>query len=278
MKYLKLIIKLNPSYQEIFIAGLEDLEYEGFQQDEDELTAYFIKEQFSLRDRDYIDRLLAAYPSENFVLSEEIVAEQNWNQQWEQSIQPQVVGRFLIKPTWSQEKARPDQIMLEIDPKMAFGTGYHPTTRLMLKQMPEVITPQSTVLDAGTGSGILAIAAAKLGAKKVTAFDKDDWSITSARENKYLNSVSDRINVIKGDHQIIGGAEMFDVILINITLQVIEGMIPFLSAHLKEKGAILLSGFLRNDVDKLDNLLNSDKIVNIEIITEDEWAMIKGQK
>jgi ribosomal protein L11 methyltransferase len=278
MQYLKLVIKLNPAYQEMFIAGLEDVECEGFQQDEDELTAYFTKEQFSLQDRDLIERLLSAYPGENFVLSEEIIARQNWNQQWEQSIQPQTIGQFLIKPTWSQVEAAPNQIVLEIDPEMAFGTGYHPTTRLMLELMPEMITSKSRVLDAGTGSGILAIAAAKLGAEKVLAFDNDEWSIASARENKYLNGVSDKIRVVKGDHQVLDDAGMFDVILVNITLSVIESMISFLSDHLEKKGTLLLSGLLENDIGELCNSLKANEIHNTKITVKDGWAAIKGQR
>jgi ribosomal protein L11 methyltransferase len=277
-EHIKLVIKLDPAYQEVFIAALEEVGYEGFQQEEDELTAYFMKERFGLHDREHIDRLLAAYPGNNYVLSEEIVAERNWNQQWEQSIQPQTIGRFFIKPTWSRAEAKPGQIELEMDPKMAFGTGYHSTTRLMLKQLPQVITEGSTVLDAGTGSGILGIAAAKLGARKVTAFDNDEWSVNNARENKYLNSVSDKMEVIKGNHQVIDANRMFEVILANITRSAIEEMLPALAGHLRNEGIVLLSGLLKSDIDAIRNSLNSNGIYNTKIEYEDEWVMIKGQK
>jgi ribosomal protein L11 methyltransferase len=277
-EHIKLVIKLDHAYQEVFIAALEEVDYEGFQQEEDELTAYFLKERFGLHDREHINRLLAAYPGNNYVLSEEIVADQNWNQQWEQTIQPQTIGHFLVKPTWSRVEAKPHQIKLEIDPKMAFGTGYHSTTRLMLEQLPDVVTKGCSVLDAGTGSGILSIAAAKLGAEKVTAFDNDEWCVTSARENKYLNDVSDKIKILKGDHQIIDEQWKFDVILANITRSIIEKMLPTLVNHLKGKSTILLSGLLKNDIDKLRNLLMNNNIININIRGEDEWVVIKGQK
>lgn len=103
------------------------------------------------------------------------------------TIQPQSIGKFLIRPSWLNTKPEENQILLEIDPKMAFGTGYHATTRLMLKMLPKLIHGGEKVLDAGTGTGILAIAAAKLGTEKVIAFDNENTSVQNDAKQTYCS-------------------------------------------------------------------------------------------
>lgn len=278
MQYIKLTIILNPAYQEIFIAELADTEFEGFQQDEDELITYILKEQLSLEGREKIDYLLAAYPGSNFIESEEIIDQQNWNRQWEKSIQPQAIGSFLVKPTWSDAKPEAGQLLLEIDPKMAFGTGYHPTTKLMLRRMPDVLTRGCRVLDAGTGSGILSIAAVKKGAQKVLAFDNDAQCIKSSRENIWLNGVQDRVEIRFGDDRVVEGENRFDLILINITLSVIKEMISVLTKYLEKQGTILLTGFLINNIDDIRNMLIANGLTEVRIFKEDEWILAEATK
>ncbi len=233
MKYIRLVIAVDEKYQESLIAELMELEFDEFQQTDSELITYIPNQRFHIGDRERIAHVLAAYPGEGYLKSEEIVEEQNWNEQWEKTIQAQTIGSFFVRPTWSGETAAADQILLEIDPKMSFGTGYHETTRLMLKELPDLIEENDSVLDAGTGTGILAIAAAKLGADYILAFDIDEWSITNTKENIYLNKVSDKIEVIQGTHTDVETAVKFDVILANIQQNVITEMMPFLADKLK---------------------------------------------
>ncbi len=162
-----------------------------------------------------MDQLLAGFPGNCFIESEEIVADQNWNEQWEETISAQTIGRFYVKPTWDNSTVPPDKILLEIDPKMSFGTGYHETTRLMLRFLPDVLEEGDHVIDAGTGTGILSIAAIKLGAKSAFAFDIDEWSINNTLENIILNGVSKKITVREGSSEVILGEEKADVLLAN---------------------------------------------------------------
>lgn len=278
MKYIKLVIAVDDKYQESLIAELMDLEFDEFQQTNDELITYIPKERFHIGDRERIEHLLSSYPGEGYLKSEEIVEEQNWNQEWEKTIQAQSIGRFFVRPTWSDETPSDDQILLQIDPKMSFGTGYHETTRLMLRELPTAIQPGDSVLDAGTGTAILAIAAVKLGAAHVLAFDIDDWSITNARENLYLNEVSDRIQVVKGTHTDITDKANYDVILANIQQNIISEMIPFFAENLKEGGFVLLSGLLEKDEDKIRNLLENNHLKYLNTTQENEWIAIKAEK
>lgn len=277
MKYIKLVIEVSDEYQESLIAELFDMGFDSFEQREDQIITYITKENFGITDRERIDTLLAAYPGDGFISSEEVVADQNWNEQWEETIQPQTVGQFFIKPTWSDEPIPDDKILLEIDPKMSFGTGYHETTRLMLKILNDVINKGDKVVDAGTGTGILSIAAIKLGAKYVLAFDIDEWSISNTEENILLNEVSDFITVKQGSTEVIPEGEEAEVVLANIERNTILEILPDLEKALKDEGALILSGLLEGDKKTvMDHLQERFNIINV--VQENEWVAIHAQK
>ncbi|MGD8749713.1 MAG: 50S ribosomal protein L11 methyltransferase [Balneolaceae bacterium] len=277
MKYIKLVIGVEDQYQEALIAELFDMDFDGFEQREGRIITYIAKERFGIGDRERIDQLLAAYPGNSFIESEEVVADQNWNEQWENTIQAQSIGRFFVKPTWSREQVPGDKILLEIDPKMSFGTGYHETTRLMLHFLPEVISKDDSVIDAGTGTGILAIASIKLGAKYVLAFDIDEWSISNTEENILLNDVSDVITVKKGSTEVIPKGEEADVVLANIERNTILELLPDFEKALKDNGDLVLSGLLESDKQKVVEALEpAFEIVMIR--QENEWIGVHARK
>ncbi|MDX1640026.1 MAG: 50S ribosomal protein L11 methyltransferase, partial [Balneolaceae bacterium] len=115
MKYIKLVLSIKDEYQESLIAELLDMEFDAFEQQEGKLITYITRERFSDVNREQIELLLAAYPGDGHIQSEEVVADQNWNEEWEQTIKAQQIGRFYVKPTWSPRDAPPDSILLEID-------------------------------------------------------------------------------------------------------------------------------------------------------------------
>jgi ribosomal protein L11 methyltransferase len=277
MKYIKLVIEVADNYQESLIAELFDMDFDAFEQRDNQIVTYITKEKFGVTERERIEQLLAAYPGDGFIESEEVVADQNWNQQWEETIKAQSVGRFFIKPTWCRETTPEDKILLEIDPKMSFGTGYHETTRLMLELLPNVIKTGDHVIDAGTGTGILSIAAIKLGAKDAFAFDIDEWSIENAQENILLNNVADFISIEKGSTEVIPKGKKADVTLANIQRNTILQILPDLKKSLKSGGALLLSGLLKSDEEAVLRALGNDFEV-IEIVQEHEWIAIHAKK
>jgi len=277
MTYIKLVIGVTDKYQEALIAELFDMDFDGFQQQEGRILAYITKEKFGIGDREVLEQLLASYPGNGFIESEEVVADQNWNEQWEKTIQAQSIGRFFVKPTWSQEKVPAGKILLEIDPKMSFGTGYHETTRLILRLMSDLVKEDDLVIDAGTGTGILSIAAIKLGAKYAFAFDIDDWSISNASENIMLNGVADFITVQKGSTEVIPKGKKVDVLFANIERNTIIDLLPDFYEALKEKGHLVLSGLLDNDKRAvLSELEGKFEIKSIPV--EGEWVAIHAQK
>ncbi len=274
MKYIKLVISLADEYQEALIAELFDMGFDGFEQLDDQIITYTAKENFSVGDRERMDQLLAGFPGNGFIESEEIVADQNWNEQWEETISAQIIGGFYVKPTWDNSVTPSNKILLEIDPKMSFGTGYHETTRLMLRFLPDVLEEGDHIIDAGTGTGILSIAAIKLGAQSAFAFDIDEWSINNTLENIILNGVSKKITVKEGSSEVIPEGEKADVILANIQKNIIMNLMPDFINSLKEDGNILLSGLLEEDKGEIIKELDSLKLKIVNIRQENEWIAI----
>ncbi|MDX1586709.1 MAG: 50S ribosomal protein L11 methyltransferase [Balneolaceae bacterium] len=274
MKYIKLVISIDDDYQEPLISELLEMEFDAFEQQDGRIITYVPKERFSDVHRERIEGILRAYPGDGFIETEEVVADRNWNEEWEKTIVAQTIGSFYVKPTWQKGEPEGDEILLEIDPKMAFGTGYHETTRLMLKLLPEVIEEEDLVLDAGTGTGILAIASIKLGARKAFAFDIDEWSITNTRENILINSVDEQVAVRKGSLETIPRGSSYDVVLANIERNTILDMLPEMKGLLKTEGRLLLSGLLEKDKEAVTGELNRLDLNVREIHRENEWIAI----
>ncbi len=281
MKYIKLVIGIEDDYQETLISELLDLEFDAFEQLAGKIITYVPKERFSDVNRECIEGILRAYPGDGYIESEEVVADQDWNEQWEQTIKAQTIGTFFVKPTWSTEQDPAGHVLLEIDPKMAFGTGYHETTRLMLKFLPDVVKKGDRVLDAGTGTGILAIAAIKLGAASAFAFDIDEWSIKNTRENILLNGVEKQVEVIRGAAEVIPAEQKFEVVMANIQKNTILDMLPALSDAAADGASILLSGLLEKDKSVIEENAAEEGLVLKDVRLENEWIalhLVKGKE
>lgn len=278
MKYIKLVISVSEDYQDALIAELLEMEFDAFEQQDGKLITYITKERFNDVSREQIGRLLAAYPGDGYIQSEEVVADQNWNEQWEQTIKAQQIGQFYVKPTWAPGTAPEGTHLLEIDPKMAFGTGYHETTRLMLKLLPDIVTPATSVMDAGTGTGVLAIAAVKLGADHVFAFDIDDWSFRNAQENVIINEVDNRVEIAQGSTEVIPGNKEFDVVLANINRNTILELLSKLVSHTAPGGMFVLSGLLISDKEDIIQHQELKDFTLIQSIRENEWVALHFKK
>ena len=174
------------------------------------------------------------------------VSETDWSDEWKQYFHVTRVGKHIVvKPSWETYEAKEGDVVLELDPGMAFGTGTHPTTCLVLEAMEKIIRPDSTVFDVGTGSGILAMTAAKLGAKTIKAVDIDGVAVRTARENIARAGLADRIEVTQGD--LLHGTEgKADVIVANILADIIILLLPDIPGKLKEGGLFFASGIIEN--------------------------------
>ncbi|MBA7593525.1 Ribosomal protein L11 methyltransferase [subsurface metagenome] len=205
------------------------------------------------------------------------IEEQEWETAWRKHYKTMEIGRrLIIKPAWEDYKARVEQVVIEVDPGMAFGTGLHATTRLCLLALEAYLRPGMAVLDLGTGSGILAIAAAKLGASSVLALDINPAVVTIARGNVQANGVAGTVTVDHGTVP-LGNGMMFDLVAANITADVIEELSHPLACSLEPKGIIIASGFAEDRLDGVVERLEQVGVKMIEVFAEDMWRAIVAQ-
>lgn len=222
-------------------------------------------------------KLLLQTISSNADIRLKEIAEQNWNEEWEKTIQPIEIGeRLVIKPSWAAYENKAGRIIIHIDPKMSFGTGYHETTRLTLQLLERYITPRCTLFDAGTGTGVLAIAGIKLGASAAVGVDIDEWSIINAQENVLANEVSENIEISDTPVERFT-VKQFDIITANLTLNTNSELLPQFVRLLAPKGTLLLSGLLVTDRTAMRAKLQEDHFDVIEELTEHEWIAIAAK-
>ena len=202
------------------------------------------------------------------------IKDEKWAESWKSAFPPKQIGnRFIVSPRWNQITPYSEQIVIWLDPGMAFGTGYHPTTQLALCLLEEVISGGEYVLDIGTGSGILAIAAAKLGANKVIATDIDKTVVPIARENVRINGVEEKIEVVEGNgFESLSGR--YDVIVVNILTKVILPIIPDCPHYLKPNGSLIFSGILEEEMPKIRSAARFNGFHIIKRLTQENWVSV----
>lgn len=268
-KYLNIQIEATSvEAGELMIAALSDIGYYAFEQEGPLVNAYITEEEFD-------ENKLKENLPPGTVFNKEIIEEKNWNRQWEQSIEPVIVNRFVaIRPIFHEpiKNVKHDII---ITPKMSFGTGHHATTYLMVALMEELDLSGKRVLDFGTGTGVLAIIAEKCGASTVLAIDNDEWSINNALENAAANGCQHISIELRGD---IPGSPPADVILANINLNVLIHFAPEISAMLKPGSIFIASGFLFTDVWKMQNIFEEKNVLVKQTRQKDEWAAMLFEK
>ncbi len=230
--------ELQPEQQDVLIAHLAEAGYDGFEQTNTQLKAFIPDSHY---DKALLHELAFKYQVQ---YTEEHIAAQNWNALWESNFQPVVVDDFTGIRADFHEPLQNVQHEIIITPKMSFGTGHHATTYMMIQQMREIDFSGKTVFDFGTGTGVLAILAEKLGAAYVLAIDNDEWSISNATENCQRND-GRHIQLQQADTAATG--ESYDIILANINKNVILDNLVSLTSQLKKGGVLLLSGLLAED-------------------------------
>jgi ribosomal protein L11 methyltransferase len=203
------------------------------------------------------------------------IFEQDWGENWKRFFKPlRVTPRFVVKPPWSPTRPKKGQMVIQITPGMAFGTGTHATTRLAIRALEGSLKKSGlSVLDVGTGSGILSIAAAKLGAGEVLGLDIDGAAVKNARENVDQNHVADIVKIRKGR---IGGIQKrFDGVVANIDLRSLMRMRNPLLGHLKSQGILILSGILEGERDRLrQHYLVTGHFQWAKVTQEEGWACL----
>ena len=278
--FLDIHIAVPPDEQvrEILPAALSDLGFDGFAEDEKGIHCY-IKKDLWYGSIEHIIKDLSEQLNLPFVelLSVTEIVNKNWNEEWEKSIQPiHVTERIVITPSWHPIDDK-DKMVLTIDPKMTFGTGYHETTRIMLRMMEQYITPGSTVLDVGTGTGILAIAAIKFGAHNAIGVDIDKWTLDNGLENAGRNGVLDKVVIRVGSLETVTEGS-FDFVIANIIRNTILELMDGIIAKLSANGTLLFSGLLASDRTIIENALVERKFSVLSVLRENDWIGIAARR
>lgn len=200
----------------------------------------------------------------------------DWTEEWKKGYETRKVGRrFVIVPSWKTYRPKRNEVVVTMDPGMAFGTGLHPTTKLCLLALEKYLKTGEVVLDVGTGSGILLIAAVKLGAGHVTAFDIEPEAVEIAKQNAIQNGVSDRVTLHTGTLKELGPKiPTADLILVNILAYTIIRLLPELKSRLRPGGRLVTSGILSEFRGDVETAMKEQGFEIIESLQEEDWVAI----
>lgn len=274
MDYTALYIAVADEGQaEILTAYLADHPFESFEQEEGTLKAYIPSDALP-GCRAEVDALLERFEVKGRYAA---IETRNWNAPWERDFPPvEVEGRLLIRAPF--HAPAPDGVMeAVVAPRMSFGTGHHATTWLMARAVLDLGVDGREGLDMGSGTGVLAIVAAKCGAAHVDAVDIDDWADASCRENIVANGVADRVEPLLGDVGRIAGRR-YDFILANINRNVLTAQMPAYGAALREGGDLLMSGFLEQDAPAVVEAAAAQGMAVAATASKAGWMLVHMRK
>jgi len=273
MDYFELSLSVESDFSEILMAELAEIGFDSFIETDEGLQAYVLESELQERNlkalmENYADKTPLSYSLKK-------IEKQNWNKEWESNFSPiEVLNKVYIRATFHEPATEKFEHEIIITPKMSFGTGHHETTSQMMELQLEIDHKQKSVLDVGTGTGILAILAAKLGAIKIHAFDIDEWSVENTIENIQLNG-TDLVTIELGtiDSQ---KPEVYDIVLANINRNILLEEIPKYATFTRDY--LLLSGFYEHDISDIQKTAEANGLKKIKHISKNNWAAVVFKK
>lgn len=271
MYHTKLQVTCSPDYTELLMAEIAEAGFDTFMETDNGFEAYVEMENF---DKEATKLVLQKYSAETSVTyTYDRIEKKNWNEEWEKSYEPIFVeDQCVIKAAFHNiEKKFPYEIV--ITPKMSFGTGHHQTTYLMVKNQLSIDHKGKRVMDAGCGTAILSVIAAKRGAAEVEAFDIDEWSIVNGNENAEVNHCRN-IRIQQGTITQVSLSGKFDIILANINKNVLLDEIKLYQGYLISGGLLLLSGFFTEDIGDLKTEAVKFGLTEIRRDEKENWASL----
>lgn len=269
-KYIAVTIHTDDQQlKDMLIAQLSMEGFDGFEEHADWIEAYAKETNFN---QNILDALCSEH---NLIYTTKLIEEKNWNEEWESNFEPVIVDDFVAVRAHFHEPVLSVTHEIIITPKMSFGTGHHATTYMMMQQMKTLPVQDKKVFDFGTGTGILAILADKLGAAHIDAIDNDEWCITNAEENISRNNCNN-IHLWQSDN--LDNVSKYDVVLANINKHIILRFLNSLNEMLNPNGYILLSGLLTEDEK---DILAATQKLELELVciqNRDKWISILLKK
>lgn len=275
MYYTRLQILCDSEFSEILQAEISEAGFDTFMEIENGFEAYAEQEKF---DKEILHEIIQKYSAFTPITSyQDKIEKKNWNEEWEKNYEPVIVDdQIIIRAAFHQpSKNYPYDII--ITPKMSFGTGHHQTTHLMVKTQLEIDHKNKIVMDAGCGTAVLAIMASKLGAKKIEAFDIDEWSVINGQENAEINQCNN-INIRQGKISDLTFEDDFDIILANINKNILLQEMHQYAAYLKPGGLLLLSGFYEKDIPDLLKAAEPHKLSQVVSHERESWVSLLLKK
>ena len=292
MRYFEVTCKIQPFSQDaadVLSASLAEIGFESFSQSDDGLLAYI---QQSVWNEDKMQEVVQNFclPEVKISYSKAEAPDEDWNQVWEEEgFQPVMVSDEIVVHDVKHADVPQVRYDILITPRLSFGTGSHETTRLILRTLAQLDLDGKHIIDAGTGTGILAIMAIKRGAASVFAYDTDEWSVENTKDNLLLNGIAYRdfkdlkdfkdlndlsVIVAIGDSSVLEGQEKADLLIANINRNILLQDLPRFAKAVKPKGQMILSGFYLEDAQALTEAAEKLGFSLLKTESEQEWAML----
>lgn len=277
MKHYKQFgIQTEPQNNETISGLLWQLDLSGITETDNGLIVYAdeTKTVSAKNIRIILDKALQENIIKKYDLTEEEFEDKNWNEEYEKNVRViEVSDKIVIKPSFKDYQQKEGQIIITIDPKMSFGTGEHETTRLVLLMIEKYVKKDDSVLDVGTGTGILAIASVLLGAKKSIGIDNDEWCLLNGSENIKLNGLEDKVEIELAELNQLAKKD-FDLIVANINKHILLEICSDIKNKIKQTGTLILSGLLFSDEFEILEKYSSFGFSLIEKNQMNEWISL----
>lgn len=278
--YKEFAVTFLPFNVELVSGALWELEITGINELDNSLILFTVED--SPVTIESIEEIMLSLKKENLVetfsITEELLENKNWNEEWEKKVRViEITDKIVIKPSFKEYTPKENQVIIQIDPKMSFGTGEHATTRLVLQFCETYVKKDDTVLDVGCGTGILALGSVLLGAKKAIGIDNDEWCLLNGNENVILNKLENKVEIRLCETRDIPEKE-FDLILANINKHILIDIRNDLYDKMKAGGKLILSGLLNTDEEDIVKHYTAKGLELIEKKFQDEWIALVFSK
>jgi ribosomal protein L11 methyltransferase len=281
MRYYEVNIIIEPyleAYADAFSSSLAEIGFESFVSTDKGLTAYIQQDLYS---EEIMNQTIEDFPIQGVQIRYEALEAEytDWNAVWEEEgFHPIIIDDNIVIHDVKHTDVPNLPYDIVISPKLAFGTGSHQTTRMIMRELSKLDLNGMRVIDAGTGTGILSIMCIKRGTSEVFAYDIDEWSVENTKDNLLLNGIQNKVHVELGDASVLDKTNNADLIIANINRNILLNDLPSFCSKLNNKGLILISGFYTEDAPLLIEAANNQGLILKKEESDDNWCMLLLEK